>query len=62
MNKVGSSREFLLSIDDDEATGIDALKNTKTDADGDYYNLSGQRVERPSKGVYIHNGRKIIKR
>lgn len=62
VNKVGGSREFLLSIDDDEATGIDALKNTKTDADGDYYNLSGQRVERPSKGVYIHNGRKIIKR
>lgn len=62
VNKVGESREFLLSIDDDEATGIDALKNTKTDADGDYYNLSGQRVERPSKGVYIHNGRKIIKR
>jgi len=62
VNKVGGAREFLLSIDDDEATGIDALKNTKTDADGDYYNLSGQRVERPSKGVYIHNGRKIIKR
>ena len=62
VNKVGGSREFLLSIDDDEATGIDALKNTKTDADGDYYNLSGQRVERPSKGVYIHNGRKVIKR
>ena len=62
VNKVRESREFLLSIDDDEATGIDALKNTKTDADGDYYNLSGQRVERPSKGVYIHNGRKIIKR
>jgi len=62
VNKVSEARDFLLSIDDDEATGIDALKNTKTDADGDYYNLSGQRVERPSKGVYIHNGRKIIKR
>jgi len=62
VNKVGESREFLLSIDDDEATGIDAVKNTKTDADGEYYNLGGQRVERPSKGVYIHNGRKIIKR
>ena len=62
VNKVREARDFLLSIDDDEATGIDAVKNTKTDADGEYYNLGGQRVERPSKGVYIHNGRKVIKR
>jgi hypothetical protein len=57
---VSEARDFLLSIDDDEATGIKAVKNTNTD--GEYYDLKGQRVTHPSKGVYIHNGRKVIKR
>ena len=60
VNKVSEARDFLLSIDDDEATGIKAVKNTNTD--GEYYDLKGQRVTHPSKGVYIHNGRKVIKR
>ena len=25
-----------------------------------YYNLQGQRVDRPRKGIYIHNGRKVV--
>ena len=25
-----------------------------------YYNLNGQRVENPGKGLYIHNGKKVI--
>ena len=25
-----------------------------------YYNLAGMRVEQPSKGVYIANGKKLI--
>lgn len=29
-------------------------------ADNIYYNLSGQRVEHPSKGLYIVNGRKVL--
>ncbi|MBR6981266.1 MAG: CotH kinase family protein [Prevotella sp.] len=28
--------------------------------DGNYYNLQGQRVAHPSKGVYIHRGRKVV--
>ena len=28
--------------------------------DGRYYNLNGQVVEHPRKGIYIHNGRKIV--
>lgn len=27
---------------------------------GTYYNLQGQRVGKPSKGVYIHNGKKVV--
>jgi hypothetical protein len=25
-----------------------------------YYNLQGQRVEKPRKGIYIHNGRRVV--
>ena len=29
--------------------------------DGVYYDLMGRRVDNPSKGIYIVNGKKIIK-
>ena len=25
-----------------------------------YYNLQGQRVDRPRKGIYIHKGRRVV--
>ena len=28
--------------------------------DGEYYNLNGLRVETPSKGIYIKNGKKVV--
>jgi hypothetical protein len=45
-----------------EPTGIDAVKGETTVNDGVYYNLAGQRVENPAKGVYIVNGKKVIKK
>jgi hypothetical protein len=41
------------------ATGIGTLK-AQTIEDGVYYNLQGQRVDNPTKGLYIVNGRKVI--
>jgi len=43
----------------DDAMGITDVKAQKAGA-GVYYNLSGQRVASPSKGLYIVNGKKII--
>lgn len=40
-------------------TGIQTLKY-ESPIDGIYYNLSGQRVERPTKGLYIHYGKKVV--
>lgn len=40
-----------------ETTGIDAI--TTTEADGAIYDLSGRRVEKAVKGIYIQNGKKI---
>ena len=41
-------------------TGIQTIKVFASETDGAIYNLSGQRVSSPSKGIYIQNGKKII--
>ncbi len=48
------------AIAEDQATGI---SNVKREAEGDdkYYNLKGQRVEKPGKGIYIFKGKKVKK-
>lgn len=40
-------------------TNIEETRKPTTD-DNTFYNLSGQRVSRPAKGVYIRNGKKKI--
>lgn len=42
-----------------DATAIHNVE-TATQADGAWYTLQGIRVERPAKGVFIHNGKKIV--
>ena len=42
-------------------TAIDAVKSAEPAVtDGAYYNLAGQRVTNPTKGLYIVNGRKVV--
>ena len=43
-----------------DATSIDGIKTQETSAEGEYYNLNGQRVAHPNKGLYIVNGKKVI--
>ena len=51
--------DIKIILSDDDVTGIEAIENNKSDKDV-YYNLAGQRVLKPSKGLYIVNGRKIM--
>ena len=44
----------------DDVTGIESLKAEKNVADGQWFNLAGQRVAQPTKGLYIQNGKKVI--
>ena len=41
------------------SSGIAGITNTATD-DGRWYNLQGQSVANPTKGLYIRNGKKIV--
>lgn len=51
-----AARSFFLF--DDETTGIEAVKAANLDDKA--YNLNGQRVVQPVKGLYIVNGKKVI--
>ena len=66
INNSGGAPELSISLDggeedvaDGNTTVIDGIeyKNVK---DGEYYNLAGQRVAQPTKGLYIVNGKKYI--
>ena len=46
--------------DDDDLTGIQSLQSDERSLDRAVYNLRGQRVEHPTKGIYIINGKKVI--
>ena len=46
---------------DDETTKIGSIDaNGEINGVGDIYNLAGQRVNNPAKGLYIVNGKKVI--
>ena len=47
-------------FDGDDTTGIDMVKDEGFKVNSEFYNLNGQRVAQPTKGLYIVNGRKVI--
>ena len=52
------ARELTLTFGD--ATGIGATLKNKEIENKEVYNLKGQRVAQPTKGLYIQNGKKVI--
>ena len=50
-----------ISIVDEDVTGIANVKTLSVES-RDYYDLQGRKVENPGKGLYISNGRKVVKR
>lgn len=59
---VSNAREssfFGLPEDESETTGITMVQGERATTQG-YYNLNGQRVSQPNRGLYIVNGKKIV--
>lgn len=54
------ARGFSLSDDEGETTGINAALMNNERMNNEVYNLNGQRVAQPTKGLYIVNGRKVV--
>jgi len=44
---------------DDDVTAINKVETKKVE-DGIFYNLAGQQVAQPTKGLYIVNGKKVV--
>lgn len=54
----GSAPNFTFSFEDD-ITGINMIQGDELKMNG-YYNLAGQHVANPTKGLYIINGKKVV--
>ena len=59
LQTVAAEARINLNFDDEDATAIEAVK-TQNVENGQYFNLAGQRVAQPTKGLYIVNGKKVI--
>lgn len=55
----GSKVEFSFS-DDNTTNAIVTIDAEEKNADNAYYNLNGQRVTNPQRGIFIKGGRKVI--
>lgn len=55
-NASGAKINFVI----DDATDIRSIENTIDFCDGDWYNLQGVKVTNPQRGIYIHNGKKVV--
>lgn len=55
------AKGFVLEFEDGGTTGIETIENSKHSTEsGVYYDLQGRRVENPTRGVYIVNGKKVV--
>ena len=61
VSAIPATARELNFVFDDETTGISAIENMEpTTENAAIYNLNGQRVTNPSRGLYIVNGKKVI--
>lgn len=54
-----NARAAWIFDEEGETTGIAAVKASQK-MNGEFFNLAGQRVAQPTKGLYIVNGKKVI--
>lgn len=57
-----NAKEIMLYWDDEETTGVERMRNVENERmrNGNIYNLNGQKLSAPQKGINIINGRKVI--
>lgn len=57
---VTTSAKVSFVFDGGNTTGIQVVNQENKDVDGAFYTLDGMKVSQPSKGIYIHNGKKYV--
>lgn len=58
-SSIPSTVKSLNFVFEDETTGISEMKTGILDNEA-WYDLQGRKVAQPTKGIYIHNGKKIF--
>ncbi len=56
----GAKQTTLSILFADSTTGISSATAKTAQTDGAYYTLQGVKTLKPAKGLYIHNGKKVI--
>ena len=51
---------IVFNTEDGQTTAINTVNGSGSKVNGEYYNLAGQRVAQPTKGLYIVNGKKMM--
>ena len=54
------ANELTIDFEDGETTGVVSVGKPQTTTNREFYNLAGQRVAQPTKGLYIVNGKKVV--
>ena len=58
---LGASEAKIMVTLEDETDGIMLIDNGKLTIDNDaVYDIQGRKVENPTKGIYIVNGKKVV--
>lgn len=57
----GAGSTLYIASEKNQLTGINEV-NREPITNGSYFNLNGQRVSQPGKGLYIINGKKVVKK
>lgn len=50
---------FMIRLGNGDVTGIKTVDSSLVKKD-EYYNLNGVRIQQPKRGLYIHNGKKVV--
>lgn len=62
LNIAPSSARFLVfNFDEDNETAIESIGSENGNVKAEIYDLAGRRVQKAQKGLYIVNGKKVIK-
>lgn len=61
LHKTNASEKLTLIVDGEETTGIQTLSTDTNDNNKSWFNLQGIKLNsKPKKGIYIHNGKKLM--
>ncbi len=56
-----NARSFNMNFDDGETTALKLVNSEERTVNSEVYDLQGRKVANPTKGLYIINGKKVVK-